>query len=443
MASRRSLCIDEILDIIDADTSDFAAGSGDDDDDDIAFVPARIPTDVSSDDDFSSSDDEPLSSFAAPVSKGRPNKSVYCWRKKTYDVPDTSFSGVMDGKVGSPYQYFREFVTDDMLDIVVQNTNLYSVQKKGKSIDISKKELEQVIGMYFRMGIAQMPGVRAYWENDTRYAPVADIMSRNRFQSILSLIHFVDNSTCTDAVKMDKLWKIRPWTYMFRAQCLKITPEEHNSIDEMMIPFKGSFSGIKQYMKGKPHKWGYKIWARAGASGILYDFDIYQGKRGNTSDTSSLGVAADVVLKLSSTLSDNKNYKVYADNFLSSIPLLEALQNHGIHDLGTIRPNRLRNCNLESDADLKKYGRGSYDFRVEQNHNFVAVKWHDTRAVTLVSTYAGPEPTSQVSRWDKRERNHVQVQIPLTVKEYNSFMGGIDLLDCFLAKYKYHMKSRR
>lgn len=63
MASRRSLCIDEILDIIDADTSDFAASSGDDDDDDIAFVPARIPTDVSSDDDFSSSDDEPLSSF--------------------------------------------------------------------------------------------------------------------------------------------------------------------------------------------------------------------------------------------------------------------------------------------------------------------------------------------------------------------------------------------
>ena len=115
MASRRSLCMNEILDIIDADTSDIAESSGDDDDDDMAFVPARIPTDVSSDDDFSSSDDEPLASFAAPISKGRPKKRVYCWRKKTYDVPDTSFTGEnfippLDGKVGSPYQYFKKFV---------------------------------------------------------------------------------------------------------------------------------------------------------------------------------------------------------------------------------------------------------------------------------------------------------------------------------------------
>lgn len=88
---------------------------------------------------------------------------------------------------------------------------------------------------------------------------------------------------------------------------------------------------------------------------MLYDFDIYQGKRDNTSDTNSLGVAADVVLKLSSTLPDHKNYNIYADNFFSSIPLLETLQNNGIHYLGTIRPNRLCNCNLESDADLNKH----------------------------------------------------------------------------------------
>lgn len=110
----------------------------------------------------------------------------------------------------SPYQYLKKFVTDDMLDFVVENTNLYSVHKKCKSLDISRKELEQVIGLYFRMGIVQMPGVGAYWENAARYAPVADIMSRNRFQSVLSLIHFVDNSICNDALKRDKLSKIRP-----------------------------------------------------------------------------------------------------------------------------------------------------------------------------------------------------------------------------------------
>lgn len=247
----------------------------------------------------------------------------------------------------------------------------------------------------------------------------------------------------TDDEKDDKIWKIRPWIDQFHTQCLKVTPEEHNAIDEMMIPFKGSFSGIKQYMKGKPHKWGFKIWARAGQSGLLYDFDVYQGRGGNRSDPSGLGVGADVVLKLTSSLPDNKNYKVYADNFFTGLPLIEELQKRGLHYLGTARSNRIYNCTLQSDRDFQKSGRGTYDFRVEQNHNFVAVKWHDTRAVTLVYTFAGPEPLSEVRRWDKKQKKHVLVDVPFTVREYNSFMGGVDLLGCFLAKYRYPLRSRR
>lgn len=176
---------------------------------------------------------------------------------------------------------------------------------------------------------------------------------------------------------------------------------------------------------------------------MLYDIDVYQGSGGNRSNTSGLGVGADVILKLTSTLPDNRNFKVYADNFFTGLPLIEELQKHGIHYVGTARSNRVYNCTLQSDSDLQKIGRGTYDFRVEQNNNFVAVKWHDTRAVTLVSTFAGPEPTSKVRRWDKKQKKHVEVDIPFTVREYNSFMGGVDLLDCFLSKYRYPMKSRR
>lgn len=68
--------------------------------------------------------------------------------------------------------------------------------------------------------------------------------------------------------KKDKLWKLRPWLNSFRERCLQVVPEEHNSVDEMMIPFKGRFSNIKQYMCGK---------VRTGISGMLCDFDVYQG----------------------------------------------------------------------------------------------------------------------------------------------------------------------
>ena len=39
----------------------------------------------------------------------------------------------------------------------------------------------------------------------------------------------------------------------------------------------------KQYVKGKPTKWGFKIWCRCAAkSGYLYEFDLYSGKKMNT-----------------------------------------------------------------------------------------------------------------------------------------------------------------
>jgi len=52
-----------------------------------------------------------------------------------------------------------------------------------------------------------------------------------------------------------------------------IPPEDHNTVDEIMVNFKGR-SPIKQYIRGKPNPWGFKLWGRAG---ILYDFDVDQG----------------------------------------------------------------------------------------------------------------------------------------------------------------------
>ena len=95
-----------------------------------------------------------------------------------------------------------------MLDNVVESTNQYSIQKSGICINTNVKELEQVLGMYFRMGLVRMTGTRMYWEKETRYDLVAGVMPHNRFQDILQNIHFVNNLGEHDPA--DKLWKIRP-----------------------------------------------------------------------------------------------------------------------------------------------------------------------------------------------------------------------------------------
>ncbi|KAK7149118.1 hypothetical protein R3I94_008658 [Phoxinus phoxinus] len=120
-------------------------------------------------------------------------------------------------------------------------------------------------------------------------------------------------------------------------------------------------------------------------------------------------------MKLASTLPESQNYKIYADNYFTCVPLLVKLFERGIHYVG----------------------------RVEGNHNICAVKWYDNRAVTLVSSFAGPEPVQKIQRWDKVNRAYIEVERPYIVGAYNKYMGGVDLLDSFTAKYKFPIKSRR
>lgn len=69
--------------------------------------------------------------------------------------------------------------------------------------------------------------------------------------------------------------------------------------------------------------------------------------------------------------------------------------------------------------------------RSEQQSKIIAIGWYDTRSVTMLSTYIGPEPVDKVRRWDKSRKEFVEVQRPLIVSEYNLCMGGFDLLDSF------------
>ena len=246
------LRVKDVLEALDCDQSDNGSDDGSDSDEPMNSEPDEEADISDSDDDFSVSDDEPLANVAGTSAAKKAKKSPqYEWESIPFQAPNASFTGPAIEpppgiKLDTPLGYFQRFITDDMLDQVVHQSNLYSLQKNGHLANTSKKELEQVIGMFFRMGLVRMAGVRAYWENGTNYQPVSGVMSRNRFQLLLTIIHFVDNLAMTDEEKADKLWKIRPWLNKLRDNCLTITPEKHNSVDEMMVQYKGKTSGIRQ-----------------------------------------------------------------------------------------------------------------------------------------------------------------------------------------------------
>ena len=114
------------------------------------------------------------------------------------------------------------------------------------------------------------------------------------------------------------------------------------------------------------------------------------------------GLGGNVVLQLCKSISSGHNYKTFADNYFSNFRMVEELIKQGFHYVCTIRGNRLHGAPLVSETDLKKQGRGSMNSVYEKNRNVVLVRWFDNKSVTLISSYVGLEPASQVHRYNKK-----------------------------------------
>lgn len=53
--------------------------------------------------------------------------------------------------------------------------------------------------------------------------------------------------------------------------------ESNLAVDEMIVKYFGHH-GIKQFIKRKPVRFGYKFWTLCGVSGYCYNFSLYTGK---------------------------------------------------------------------------------------------------------------------------------------------------------------------
>ena len=190
---------------------------------------------------------------------------------------------------------------------------------------------------------------------------------------------------------------------------------------------------------------GFKLWERSGISGVLYDFDIYQGKanKGPTADkTSDVGISSSVVVDLYLALPDDHNFKVFADNFYTILPLIMELNKCNIFYVGTIRLPRMKIWPLLAEKDLKKNGRGAVDYQLDVDSNAIVVHWFDNKLVNLVSSFAGVEPTHSVTRYDQSQRKRSASHTAQHCV-YNQYMGGVDKLDTMGMLYKPSLRTRR
>ena len=124
---------------------------------------------------------------------------------------------------------------------------------------------------------------------------------------------------------------------------------------------------------------------------------------------------------------------------------MSELAKNKIYSLGTVRLNRLKNCSLLSDKELKRKGRGAHDEKecVVENTTFRVIKWLDSKCVTFLTSFDSAQPLTSVKRFDRAAKRNVDVPCPKVVHTYNRFMGGVDLLDALIGLYRISLRSKK
>lgn len=225
-------------------------------------------------------------------------------------------------EIDTPIDYFRDFYNTELLQNIVDQSNLFSVQKNpNKPLNLTIAELEQFLGICIGMSVYDLPRARMYWANDTRIDKIANVMSRNRWEEIKSNIHCNDNTNFNPRdPNRDRLFKVRPLIDFLQEKFREIPKDQYICVDEQIVPYKGK-SSLKQYNPKKPKKWGFKVFVLCDTTGLVYDFQIYCGAIQPVQGFQDIGASSNIVLKMVESVPRGKSYKLFFDNWFASLPL--------------------------------------------------------------------------------------------------------------------------
>lgn len=421
---------DDIYGSYDTDSSNYIPSSESDNDED-----EENQNEVDETSDSEPEDDSPTSSGG--------NSDTDLWVDIEEDPEQFLFQENPGLKINYTQLTMQEtvnmFLTDNFLQLLVDQTNLYAkqeIEKRGKIkksqraskwVDVDVQEIKIFFALLLQMGPCNFPSIEHYWSTDSLY----NIqfwrlhMSRNRFQLLLRYIHFTDNTVDST----DRLFKIRPILSHFNnIMKQNYVPNIDICIDESMMLWRGRLS-FRQYIKNKKHKYGIKLYELCESNGIVMKIHVYSGKTDEI--TTYLGHTTDVVMHLLEGYLD-KGYKLYMDNFYNSVSLTKLLTAHKTYICGTLRNNRKGNPQVVVSSKLKK---GEYIWR--RNGPVIVCKWKDKREVLSISNMHSFEMVETKSRSGKTAMK------PNIISDYNKGMSGIDRSDQMLSYYSSLRKTIR
>ncbi|KAK0039718.1 piggyBac transposable element-derived protein 4 [Biomphalaria pfeifferi] len=372
------------------------------------------------DEDLSESDE--AESFTPSAEELRPVDDHDCGPRPVLFTahPGPKHAPAPDAK---PVDYVNLFLTDDIVNLVVNETNKFARQfiednhenlettprsRVHKWTPISNEEFRAFLGVTMNMGLNKKPNYNAYWDScnlsqETPWFPVH--MNRDRYQIILKFLQFADNMLLLDRNDVGfKLFKVQELITHFNAKFKYFYhPTQNVSIDESMIGFKGKTPHIRQFMPNKRHaRFGIKMWCLSdSANSYLCQFQIYEGSQGRR-----IG-----------------NGKSYTHELI--IRLMTAAAT------GTVRSNRKGLPDVCVKTKLK-----NKELIAARKGNLLCLAYQDnSRKPILLST------ASKAGLIDTVNSRKQPVTRPAVIHAYNQAMGGVDLGDEKLYMYMAERRS--
>jgi len=339
-----------------------------------------------------------------------------------------------------PIDYFNLLVTDELLDFLVDETNIYAIEiflnsvsdksRISNWVNTNRLEMKTFLSLLFHMGTIKLPRLEDYWKTNKLFnLPFfRTYMSRNRFTILLRALHFSRNPAEGESVPRNRLHKIQPIVNYFNSRMNEIfEPNKNLSLDESMVLWRGRLI-FRQYIKNKKHKFGVKMYMLTESWGLIHKIMIYSGQGNDISE--SMTHTEFVVDNLMSGLY-HKGRSLYMDNFYNSVQLSRKLLQKKTYVTGTLRSNRKHNPREVIAQKLKK---GESICRYTED-NICVMKWKDKRDVLTISSEF---PHSMI----EIEKNRSIIK-PISVIKYNEHMSGIDRQDQMTSYYPFERKTIR
>ncbi|XP_045457225.1 piggyBac transposable element-derived protein 4-like [Melitaea cinxia] len=348
-----------------------------------------------------------------------------------------------------PFELFMLVWDSTIMDHIVKETNKYAWQtiaKLSESGNISANldtwvetnvpEMYRYFAVLMYMSLNPRGHIPEYWATNILGMPdFRLLMSRNRFQMITRFLHFVNNDHMSNNTRSydRKVAKITPiLEHCNEKFCTLYTPNKHLSIDESLILWKGRLSWV-QCIRTKAARFGIKSFEICEATtGYMLRCIIYAGKNSSMHEGPIDGFAAPtekVVLNLMEGFLD-AGHCLVMDNWYNQLPLTRYLNQRGTDLIGTL--NRRRR---HVPALIKNVREDVVRGHVVSCHcgDISLTVWKDVQLVATISTYHDDQLVAG-------RRAGEDINKPVSISEYNKYMGGVDLKDQKLSMYLLERK---